>query len=212
MSKTRPFLSGSAPVSCEAPSGESVVALVAARLPPAISPPAKPPPPIPKPHAAATPAFTNSRRVVRPIVSPLPFLVPPRTLSVKFPLPPNPASPANRHRSLFPELVSGLLVLSSSLSQFVQINLRIPNLGRLYLLVPRNFPPGVGRRPRHHTRKRRLRPLRRLIVEIPAGNALDERLLLLRIREFQIRSELPRRRKPLLIFRWRQGCLPRFIP
>src|ERR1700676_3421494 len=184
MSNTSPFLTGSTPPT------------------PAISPPANAPPPTPKPQAAETPALTNSRRVIPPISSPL--LRSLCDLCVKIPLQLQPRFVRRPPPILVPCFLSS--------TQFIQINLRLPLLLRLHHLLPSNFPPRIRRRPRQQARKRRLHPLRRLIMKIPAGNTLHKRLFLLRIRKLQIRSELPRSRKSLIILHRNLRCLPRLVP
>src|SRR5216684_2168335 len=100
------------------------------------------------------------------------------------------------------------------LDQFVQVDLRIPNLGGLQEFVPSDLASLVCRGARHHARKRGLGALGRLVMEIAAANALDERLLLFRIGELQIGSKASGDRERLtlrLVLRRRASGLPRFV-
>src|SRR6476646_296340 len=134
MSITSPFLTRNGPFACEPAATSS-----SAR---AISSPANPPPPIPKLHAAAPPAFTNSRRVVRLI--PLSFalsicsynsrhttpnVIPSGARNLLFPLFPSSLRPPCLCVSL--SFFSLRLYVITSLLQFFQVNLRIPHLVRL---------------------------------------------------------------------------------
>src|SRR5438128_2104692 len=83
------------------------------------------------------------------------------------------------------------------LSEFIQVDLRIPLVFRLHDFVPRDFVSLIRRRARHHAGKRRLAALGCLIMEIAARNALDEGLLLLRIGELEVRSKFSSDREGL---------------
>src|SRR5207245_11009747 len=62
--------------------------------------------------------------------------------------------------------------------KLVEINLRVPLLIRLEQLVPRHFLSAVGGRPSEPAGQRGLHAFGSLVMEISAGDALDEGFLL----------------------------------
>src|SRR6266704_182854 len=113
-----------------------------------------------------------------------------------------------------PESISKKKKSSSATSaQFVEVHLRVPRVEGLERLFPRDFASRIRRCASHHARKRGFGTLVRLIVEIPAGDALDERFLLFTVRKLQVGSELPCRGKRRLphLFRGSALSLPRFL-
>src|ERR1043166_6861626 len=98
-------------------------------------------------------------------------------------------------------------------AQPVEIELRVPHLGRFQQIVPRDVVAGVRRGPRHHARQRRLGARRRLVVELARVDALDERRLLRGVGELEVRREVARDRergrlRTGLLNEW---CLPRVV-
>src|SRR5207249_10124324 len=81
------------------------------------------------------------------------------------------------------------------LSEFIQVDLRIPLVFRLPDFVPRDFVSLIRRRARHHAGKRRLAALGCLVMEIAACNALNEGLLLLRFGRLEVRRKFSRDRE-----------------
>src|SRR6266852_8372046 len=80
----------------------------------------------------------------------------------------------------------------ATLGKFIQIDLRIPDLGRLHEFVPDDLAACVCRGACHHAGKSGFGALGRLVMKTAAGNALDERFLLFRIGELQIGGKAPR--------------------
>src|SRR5229473_3247777 len=72
----------------------------------------------------------------------------------------------------------GAAVRSSALAQPVQINFWVIDFVRLHQLIPGDLASRIRSGARHHARKRGLRAFGCLIMEIAAGDAFDEGLLL----------------------------------
>ena len=86
-----------------------------------------------------------------------------------------------------PALVAGQGVLA----EFIQVDLRIPGLGRLHELVPGDLASLISGVSRHHAGKSRLGTLGGLVMEIGAGDALDEGFLLFGIGELKVGAKAP---------------------
>src|ERR1700730_1858352 len=102
----------------------------------------------------------------------------------------------------------------AKLGEFIQVDLRIPHLGRLHEFVPGDLMSLICGGARHHAGKSRLGAFGRLVVEIAAVYALDYGLLLFGIGELEIGAKASGDRERLrlrLIFRRRTGGLPGFI-
>src|SRR5207249_4249215 len=100
------------------------------------------------------------------------------------------------------------------LSEFIQVDLRIPLVFRLPDFFPLDFVSLIRRSARHHAGKRRLAALGCLVMEIAACNALNEGLLLFRIGELEVRRKFSRDRESLrlrLVCPRERGSLPGFI-
>src|SRR5690348_10986957 len=82
-------------------------------------------------------------------------------------------------------------------SQFIQVNSGVPMFVGGEQAFPGDFFAPVGGGPSQHGGEGRLGAQRRLVVKLVAGNALDERFLLLRVRLRQIVAEGARRRELL---------------
>src|SRR5437879_1611651 len=156
-SKT-PFLMGN---------GEGATALAdAAPAGPAAAPPNA------APHDAASDVFRKSRLDARLLITILPGLESETKSKVK----------GKRQESFRLSTFNFRLSSDSFASRKpVEINLRVPLLIRLKQFVPRHFPSAVGGRPSKHGGQRRLHAFGSLVVEIAAGDALDEGFLLLGI-------------------------------
>src|SRR5229473_7392016 len=100
-----------------------------------------------------------------------------------------------------------------ALAQLVQIEFRIVDFVRLHQLIPSDLASRIRSGARHHARKRGLRAFGRLIMEIAAGDAFDEGLLLFAVGEFEIGAEISGHREGLGrgIFRRGKRSLPRFV-
>src|SRR6266480_2509933 len=100
------------------------------------------------------------------------------------------------------------------LGQFIQVDLRIPYLGRLHKFVPGDLVSLVCGAASHHTGKSRFGALGRLVMQIAAADAFNEGLLLFAIGELQIGRKASRDRERTglrFIFFGETACLPRFI-
>src|SRR5258708_16402650 len=100
-----------------------------------------------------------------------------------------------------------------ALAQLVQINSWVIDFGRLHQLIPSDLASRIRSGASHHARKRGLRAFGCLIMEIAAGDAFDEGLLLFAVGEFEIGAEVPGYREGLGrgIFRRGKRSLPRFV-
>src|SRR5215467_8744682 len=90
-------------------------------------------------------------------------------------------------------------------AQLVQIDFGIEYFFGLQRFLPGNFVTLVGRGARHDARERGFGSLFSLVMEIAAGDAFDERLLLRLIGKFKVGSKVSGHRKSL----WLRGRLAR---